>query len=290
MTISSTQLREFLSIEFPDECLATTLCPLSTQWKEMVALDLSTFGSTTFNPTKLSLLADLIGQLNPRPTSVDDELTLRKIEFHFRFAVKKYVQVVGTQKEGSAMGFRFVDRRRLEPSDYVFKQLLDILQRCPDRAIPTGTEAFGVVKAKSYRRLLLEDLNEVEVALGSGSWKSATVMAGSLIEALLFYRLDVERSAANPSRVTAFMKFRIIDRQTKLPKDLEKLALAELALFSSKLNIISKEERARIDQIGDFRNLVHPGKSHRLKERCDRATAYLAYSALLMLDRNLRKA
>ncbi len=257
------------------------------------------YGIDSSSVWKFRLLSKLLNELEPRPSGQANDIALRKLEEFLTSRIELYTEKSLRAANSGKRDFLGVDYAYLQtwhtktspsPDEHFLFRLFDLLEKCPDRPGVERLSAFGVVKAQAYRRLLLEDLHEVEVALEAGAWKSATVMAGSLIEALLFYRLDVERHASDAKRVEAFKRAQPVDRTSKLPKELEKLGLSELAQFSLKLGIISKDERVRIDQIGDFRNLVHPGKSYRLNERCDRATAYLVYSALLMLDRNLRNA
>ncbi|MFL6353854.1 MAG: hypothetical protein ACJ74Z_18670 [Bryobacteraceae bacterium] len=63
------------------------------------------------------------------------------------------------------------------------------LGKCPDEAPSTSTAGLMFIDNQQLRDGLLVDLGSAERALNSGEWKAATVLGGSVIEALLLWAL-----------------------------------------------------------------------------------------------------
>lgn len=53
------------------------------------------------------------------------------------------------------------------------------------------------------------------------------------------------------------------------------------------LGIMKKETASQTRLAKDFRNLIHPGRSQRLAQKCDRGTAYAAAASVEFVIRNL---
>src|SRR5262249_31478570 len=78
----------------------------------------------------------------------------------------------------------------------VIYDIRDILKRCPDAApSPTTTELLFIPDADLREGLRL-DMSTANQALANGEWKAATVLAGSVIEALLLWALQQEPAPA----------------------------------------------------------------------------------------------
>ena len=65
-----------------------------------------------------------------------------------------------------------------------------VLERCRDDAAPALSKDLLFIKDVSLRTELLADLTSARSALLNSEWKPATVIAGSLAEALLLWALD----------------------------------------------------------------------------------------------------
>ena len=63
------------------------------------------------------------------------------------------------------------------------------LLQCPDEAPFSESSILKFVDDAELRGSLLIDLHAVQVNLHEGSWKPATVLAGSVIEALLLWAI-----------------------------------------------------------------------------------------------------
>jgi len=120
--------------------------------------------------------------------------------------------------------------------------------------------------------------------LSNGEWKAATVLAGSAIEALLFWALQRDVAAAMAS-ATALVANQTFQRQP--PADLESWVLHQYIEVAENLRIIKKETAVQSRLAKDYRNLIHPGRSQRLAQKCDRATALSAVAGMEHVVRDL---
>src|SRR5262249_46333933 len=75
--------------------------------------------------------------------------------------------------------------RNLNP----IKLIYDALAKCPDEFPAMTTAGLAFINDADIRSALRLDLSAVNVSLANGEWKAATVLGGSLCEALLFWKL-----------------------------------------------------------------------------------------------------
>src|SRR5262249_29147315 len=116
-------------------------------------------------------------------------------------------------------------------------------------------------------------------------WKSATVIAGSLIEALLLWALlqkptaDVQKAARDLAKA-----------KTIRPTDptLEKWDGDQYIEVAAELKIIKSKTVDQVRIVKWYRNLIHPGRAKRLAEKCDRGTAHAAIAGLEFVIRDLQ--
>ena len=98
--------------------------------------------------------------------------------------------------EAKAVMATFIDNAHAHGSSSValagkhISSVYQILSKCPDRAVPAAVTALSFVSDAAFRESLRHDISEIEAALTQGEWKSATVVGGSVIEALLLWALD----------------------------------------------------------------------------------------------------
>jgi hypothetical protein len=151
----------------------------------------------------------------------------------------------------------------------------DVLRRCPDAVPATTATQLGFIGNDAMRRALRMDISSIQRSLIDGEWKPATVLAGSVIEALLLWALE-ERDKVSPgdaARAAVAAKLR--------PRPvLDSWELHELVTVARTLNIISVDTATAAHLARNFRNLIHPGRALRLAEECTRGTAYSAVGAM----------
>jgi hypothetical protein len=155
------------------------------------------------------------------------------------------------------------------------------LVKCPDEYPSQKTLELKVIQgkgAKDFRESLRIDLSATNHALSNGEWKAATVLAGSVVEALLLWALLKRKKGEITS---ALKKLQGLGRLKRDPgADLENWSLEPLAEVAAELKVITQETLAQVELAKNFRNLIHPGREIRLRQKCDRATALSAVAAV----------
>jgi hypothetical protein len=158
-----------------------------------------------------------------------------------------------------------------------------LLSKCPDEGIRSVTAGLEFVHDEDLRTALRRDISSSESALNSGQWKAATVLAGSVVEALLLWNIkrdgDAERRSALQTTIT----------NLKLAGVPEDWGLDQYIKVTRELGEISQETADQARLAKDFRNLIHPGREVRKRMRCDRGTAHAAFAALNLVIADLER-
>ena len=164
----------------------------------------------------------------------------------------------------------------------------EALSKCRDEAPHPATAELAFVTDAALREALRTDASAANQALGNGEWKAATVLAGSVVEALLLWALD-EHEAQNPGTVETAANAVVASGMLKAapPADFNQWVLAQLIAVAEEAKLISKETASQSRLAKDFRNLIHPGRSKRLGQACDRGTALSAVAAVEHVARDL---
>jgi len=159
------------------------------------------------------------------------------------------------------------------------------LASCPDESSAPSTSEFNFIPDLDLRITLRNDLGYVNRALSNGEWKAATVLAGSIIEALLLWALQEHTPAAVSSAKSKLITSKKL--QQPPPSDLEDWGLHQYIEVSEELAIIKSDTAKQTRLAKNFRNLIHPGRSRRLGQACDRATALSAVAGVEHVLRDL---
>ena len=160
------------------------------------------------------------------------------------------------------------------------------LAKCPNEFPASGTSELSFIDDDELRERLGLDIGAVENAFSNLGWKAATVLAGSVIEALLLWVLEErfsDRVKDSVNRLVAAGVFR------KPKNDLKHWDLHLYVEVAAELRAIEKDTAQLVRLAKDYRNLIHPGKAERLGQACNRATAMAAISALDRLTEDLTK-
>ncbi len=180
-------------------------------------------------------------------------------------------------------GYRLSDLRGLgNPLSLVY----GALRECRDQAPAVTTAQLAFVDDAALRDALRLDMTEVERAIGEGRWKSATVVGGSVVEALLLWALE----KCAPARVQAAISAAGASGLPAPPTSRNDWTLYQLVTVAHAAGLITAGTRAQCDLARNFRNLIHPGRAVRLAERCDQGTAFAAAAAVAFVTRDLEKA
>jgi hypothetical protein len=159
------------------------------------------------------------------------------------------------------------------------------LSSCPDEFPSASTAGLDFIGEADLRESLRMDLSAGNQALANGEWKAATVLGGSLIEALLLWRLQKCEGGKVTQSSTRLFNSRKLKK--KPANDLTRWDLSHYIEVAADLEVITEETAIQARLAKDYRNLIHPGRSERLKQKCDRATALSAVAAVEHLIRDL---
>lgn len=148
----------------------------------------------------------------------------------------------------------------------------EVLERCPDLSIPEEIAGLEFIEDSEMRQNLRFDLSIVERLMYAEHWKPAMVMGGSISEALL---LDALLKCDPHS-----LKASAAKQQIKTKEDPKEWYLPQLANVAFDLKIISEDCLKLVKIAQNYRNLIHPGKELRLRQKVTRSAALLCQSAL----------
>jgi hypothetical protein len=127
-------------------------------------------------------------------------------------------------------------------------------------------------------RVIIErDYLDLSVKLvPDGAWKSAVVMAGSIVEAILFDLMTKNPKWSTPAHASAKVPKKGV---TPVPDD--KWRLADLIEIAADIGLFDGARKETFDRVlRDYRNFVHPRVEIRNAHPCGEGEAYMAKGAL----------
>jgi len=152
------------------------------------------------------------------------------------------------------------------------------LAECPDESTAVGTAELSFINDNDLRESLRRDISVVNSALANGEWKASTVLAGSVVEALLLWTLQQSPLTNVTSAAEELVDAKTLKR--KPSANLEDWFLPELIEVAAHLEVIKDDTAIQTRLAKNYRNLIHPGRTQRLGQICDRGTALAATAAL----------
>jgi len=161
----------------------------------------------------------------------------------------------------------------------------DLLVSCQDESPSPSASELKFISDPDLRSVLRNDMGAINRALANGEWKATTVLAGSVIEALLLWKLQLERPARIAAAATALTAAKTF-RKDPGP-DLQKWVLHEYTEVADALRLVAPDTIQPVRLAREFRNLIHPGKAQRVGQKCDRATALSAVAGVEHVIRDL---
>jgi len=163
--------------------------------------------------------------------------------------------------------------------------LRNVLLTCPDEFPSKDTAEMRFIEDNDLRANLEIDISATNQALSNGEWKAATVLAGSVIEALLLWGLKQHDQEKVRKAVETLLHEVILNKDPGINLDVWNLhSFIEVA---DKLKIIGKDTAKQAMLAKEYRNLIHPGREQRLGQRCDRGTALSAVAAVEFVIKDL---
>jgi hypothetical protein len=175
-------------------------------------------------------------------------------------------------------------RSRFDSVAEICKRVDDLLESHAGMGSQAVTRSFVFVQNADLRTIIERDYRELSlVLLPAYAWKSAVILAGSILEAILYDLLT-----CNPARIQAAIQSKKASKKKggavrDIAKNTaeDKWDLEHLIATAIDLNLIPVDRGKTIDQaLRDYRNFVHPRKEIRAAHPCTEAEAMLAKGAL----------
>jgi hypothetical protein len=167
---------------------------------------------------------------------------------------------------------------QISPSGYrPLPEILRTLASCPDEAPDARTRSLEFIGDASLRESLRADISTGASALANHEYKASTVLAGSVVEALLLWALETYGEA------------KVRAASTAPRKPLNEWALDPMIKAAHACGVISDDTRKQAELAQNFRNLIHPGRQARLSQKCDRGTALAALAAVERVSTDLEE-
>lgn len=144
-----------------------------------------------------------------------------------------------------------------------------------DQTPVTVSKSFHFVADNDLRHILDRDYQELQRCIVGGNWKSAIILSGGSIEAILLDLLVRNETVAKSS--------------TRAPKEdsLNKWGLNDLIEVAVKEELINGGVATLSHSVREYRNLIHPGVELRKGLKVEPEEAKIAMSVLDMLIREL---
>jgi hypothetical protein len=152
------------------------------------------------------------------------------------------------------------------------------LSKCPDETAAHASTELAFLADPEFEATLLLDISTASSALNNGEFKAASVIAGSVIEALLLWALR-RRSAHD--HAAAFAKWRAVNASARpLPRDIRQWSAEQYIEIARHVPVISEGSASAAALAKNYRNLIHPGRAERLQERPTLGSALLSVGAM----------
>ena len=164
--------------------------------------------------------------------------------------------------------------------------LLNYIDRTEDEISEEEIEKiFDFIEDANLKNILIRDFLELEVCKNRNLSKSALVLCGSIIEALLMDQIFKDNNSSESQRI-----FNDIVRQKKPERiDLspEKWWFAEIINVCEKLEIIGSESVREVWKLNDYRQIIHPMYEIREKKNITPELAQISYNVLVLIIKDL---
>jgi hypothetical protein len=166
----------------------------------------------------------------------------------------------------------------------LFRRAVEVLGNYAGEGTGITIRSFAFVSNHDLREIVERDYKELSLVLmPDAAWKSAVVIAGSILEAILYDQLtknpaEVARSMGHP-KAPRKKGGAVKDISNDTSED--EWRLTDLIEVAAGLAIIPPHRANSIDQVlRDYRNFVHPRKEIKRQHPCREAEAYQAKGAL----------
>lgn len=140
---------------------------------------------------------------------------------------------------------------------------------------------FEFIQIQKLRPILKRDYNEIIKGIKSGCCKSAVILSGSSIEAILYDSLKQNETTALSTSSAPRSKGKVLP--------LEEWRLNSLIDTAWNLKLVTKSVTALNHSVKEFRNLVHPTEEIKDNYKIEKEEAENAFTILKTLIRDLQQ-
>jgi hypothetical protein len=152
-----------------------------------------------------------------------------------------------------------------------------LLKSCPDEIVPLAQARLTFIVDPKLQSSIARDCASLDALVLDEEWKAATVIGGSVVEALL---LDALLHGGSAVKANAAETSRVANGERGWSKGpLERWDLWKLIAVARELGLIDSKVANVCDGVRDFRNLIHAGRE-RAEAPCDKGTALAAAAAV----------
>lgn len=237
----------------------------------------------SFGPASMGKLAGLVKLIDRIP---DELLSMDTRSYsNFVLAVSTIQEQLTIWRRSDLDTTRFIDSPHGSPVGVV----RDSLVKCKDEAPAPSTSDLLFITDEALRQSLRTDISAIYRALETSDWKAATILAGSVIEALLLWALENKCLESERENATDTLTATKVFSQNPNNSSLDFWNLHNFIEVAAYLKIIGNETADQTRLAKQFRNLIHPGRVKRLAQECDRATAFSAVAGMEHVIRDLTR-
>ena len=159
---------------------------------------------------------------------------------------------------------------------------------CRDEPIHASSGDLSFITPADLRDNIWADVTAIHRALSNQEWKATTVLAGSALEALLLWGISTRKSSDVDNAISSLVGNG--ELSSKPDPQMERWILHQYIYVAHSLTLIADSSKTQMLLAKEFRNLIHPGRSVRLAQTCDRGTALASVAAIEHAIRDLRNS
>jgi len=211
------------------------------------------------------------------PKMIYDEIVnLKATDFE---PLQRYNFVILRQKFRKLSTMPGFSHDKLPEFQRIAQSLLTVLDHFSFSGAETMPREFHFISDMELKNIIQRDYRELHCFLmPDGAWKSSVVMAGSILESILYDVLSSPayiHNAMNSSKAPKKRNGNVIDISTGNWK------LISLIEVATDIGVLPAQRAASIDQVlRDYRNFVHPKKEIKSEHPCTEAEAYMSKGCL----------
>jgi len=197
----------------------------------------------------------------------------------------------GSNARRAGVGIDVLPGYTADPDRHPLAVVVDAMLRAHLRPIPAANsldaQLATFIPNADERRTVVEDIDEIKHSIADGAWKGATILGGSVIEALLLQALQNKLSAAQllaaqNAATTSHPGVQALNTPIANLLD-RRWTLQAYTILAQEAGLIDEADASVCHKVRSYRNLVHPALSSRTGQRCDEPTARLAHATILEL-------